>query len=144
VDHSIMTKDQKINRFIELTQVQKDLEAQLSPVKDELGELRSDLAREFAGCGDTRITRNGYTLYVKRELSVKSAGGDTAALCDALRRSRLSHLISPSMQSIKAWLKDRFHDPATDTWEVDMRKLPPSLQDKFEIGEYTQISARKA
>ena len=141
---ALADRDAMINRFIALTIEKKKLEALLAPIKKELAELSSDLVTEFQTQGDQRITRNGWTIYVKRDLAIRATNGDLAGFCDALRRAHLHELIGPTMSKVKAWLKGRFQPEDSDTWEIDKRKIPPSLRDKIDVGEFTTVSAKKA
>lgn len=136
--------DIEIDRFLALTKRKRELDAELRKTKDELAPLESWLADDFASRGVQSIKINGYTVYLKRDLSVKSKGGDTAAVVDKLRRARLGELIGISWPRLRAWVKERCYREDLDEWDTDINKLPPSLREVVEISEFTKVCCRKA
>lgn len=139
-----LTRDAHIERYIALTQRKRELEADLRRTKEDLQPVESWLANDFMSRGVQSIKQNGYTVYLKRDLSVKSKGGDTAAVVDKLRRARLGELIGINWPRIRAWVKERCYRADLDEWDTDITKLPPSLREVVEISEFTKVCCRKA
>ena len=140
---SSLTTDEAVDEFIRLTAAKKEMEAALRPVNEQLAALNGMIVSAFRSNGTAKITRNGMTVYLNRDVSVKSIEG-TDATVEALRKARLGELISVNHMRMKAWIKERLYNASTDTWEIDKRKLPPTLQPLIDLEEMVTARCRKA
>ncbi len=139
-----MTTDEKVARFVSLTETKRDLEAKLNPIEKEIKELKPQISEEFNAIGQKSVNRNGWVVYLSRQLSVRAVDGDTDAVVDKLRRARLGELISISHPKLSAYVKEKMYNPSTDTWELDLGKLPPSLREVVEVSEYYNVNCKKS
>ena len=133
-----------IDRFISLTSRKRELNEQVNQIQKEIDELSSAITAEFRDNNKQAETRSGYTVYLSRDVSVKSTTGDTADVVDKLRKARLGELIGICHPRLKSFVKERMFNAATETWEIDMTKLPPSLRDVVAVEEYFRLNCRKA
>jgi hypothetical protein len=133
-----------LDEYLSARAVRDELKRNLKPVEDRVGELELAVIALFEERGDQSVKRRGHTVYLSRDISVKSVAGDTAAIVDVLRKARLGELIGINHPKLKAFCKERMHDKTTDTWEVNVSKLPPSLQGVVEVTEFTKLGCRKS
>ena len=138
------TRDGRIKHYIDLHVEKRRIEAELRKVKDDIAPLESWIADDFAERRCQSINLDGHTVYLRRDLSVKSCGGDTAAIVDKLRRARLGELIGVNWPRIKAWVKERCYREDIGEWQADVSKLPPSLRDVVEVTELVRVSCKKS
>jgi hypothetical protein len=136
-------QDMRLNEFIQLTATKRGMDAELKIVKDRLAELMPQIVDDFRTFGTTSLTREGVTVYLQRDMTVRSKGGDTAIVVDKLRRARLGELIGINWPRIKAWCKERCWNKDLDEWVPDEKKLPPSLREVVELSEFTRVGVRK-
>ena len=132
-----------IDRFITLTERKKAIKNSLDEVNTELAGVEAEIAQTFRDNGTSKITRNGVTVHLIRHLSVRNTAG-TAATVAALRKARLGDLLMASSQRMKAWIKEKMENRRTGTWEVNLKKLPPSLRKVVSVEEYYKIGVRKS
>jgi len=138
------TRDGRIEHYIALTVKKRKIEAELRAVKDDIAPLESWIADDFAQRRCQSINLDGHTVYLRRDLSVKSKGGDTAAIVDKLRRARLGELIGVNWPRIKAWVKERCYREDIGEWQANTSKLPPSLRDVVDVEEYVRVCCKKS
>lgn len=91
-----------------------------------------------------KLTCHGRTFFLRRDISVKSKGGDTAAVATALRRARLGSMIGVSWPSFKAWCRERMFNETMGDWEANLNKLPPSIRAVVDVIEFHTFQSRKA
>lgn len=133
-----------ISDYIALTESKRKLAEQQRDIQKKLDDIEPLILADFQGHGRQSENRNGYCLYLSRDISVKSATGETSDIVDKLRRARLGELIGLNWPKVKAWVKEKMHDEATDSWEVDLNKLPPSLREVVTVEEFYKLLCRKA
>jgi predicted DCC family thiol-disulfide oxidoreductase YuxK len=132
-----------IDRLIVLTERKKAVKNSLDEVNAEIADVEAEIAARFRKDGTQSVNRNGTLVYMKRELTVRSTHG-TDATVEALRKARLSDLISVQHQRLKAWVRERMYNARTDNWELNEKKLPPSLRAVIKCEEYHRIGVRKS
>lgn len=138
------TRDERISRYVALTRAKRQIEAELRKVKDDIAPLEDAIATDFEERRCQSINLDGHTVYLRRDLSVRSKGGDTAAIVDKLRRARLGELIGVNWSRIRAWVKERCYREDIGEWQADISKLPPSLRDVVEVTEFTRVCCKKS
>lgn len=136
--------NEKLNRFIELTERKRDYEAKVREMKEELEPLEMEISKYFDDNEQQAATIKGWTVYRKRDISIKSASGVSSDIVDKLRRARLGELIGVNWPGIKAWVKERMYNEQTDTWEIDLNKLPPTLREIVTVDEFYRINCKRA
>ncbi len=139
-----ITPSQRLERYAQLREQKRKREGDLKLINEELAELEQNILVHLRDQNLDSVRTSGYSFYRQRELTIKAVDGDTGALADALRRARLVTLVGPNHQKLKAWTKERLYNPQTDTWEIDLRKLPPTVAERVELGEYERLGCRKA
>lgn len=136
--------DACISDFIDLTARKRELEEDLRNVKAQLAAVEPVITEHFQRYDQQSVSRNGWTVYRSRDVSIKSATGETADVVSKLRKARLGELIGLNWPRIRSWVKEKMFDDASGTWEVDMAKLPPSLRGIVVIEEFYRLNCRKA
>ena len=129
-----------VDRFVELQRRKRELETELKPIKDELAKLEETVADRFAEQGTEQIKRNGATVYLSRDVTLKAKEGTDAAV----RALIDSHpdMLGLGHQKLKALVKESCYDAELDTWEIDPRKLPAEIAKAFEVGEISKARCR--
>lgn len=82
----------RITRYTELVARKRAIETELNLVKREIEEVEEALLTEMSETGLSRVTANGYTLAIRRELWATCAGGDYERAAAALRAAGLSEI----------------------------------------------------
>lgn len=136
--------DDAINQFVELTRRKRQLAAEQRDIQQSLDDLSRRIIGDFTDRGRQSVKQNGATVYLQRDISVKSKTGNTADVVDKLRRARLGELIGLNWPRVKSWVKERMHDDTTDTFELDPQKLPPSLREVVEVDEFYRLNCRNS
>lgn len=139
-----LTPDARVARFIVLTDAKRKIESKLASIAEELDVLKGIIADDFISNGQQSVTRNGVTVYLSRDISIKSKTGSTGDIVEHLRRARLGDLIGVNWPGIKAWAKERMYDSVSDTWEVRPDRLPPTIAEIVDIAELNSVRCRKA
>ena len=133
-----------VAEFITLTEAKRKLDAEKRDVQKRLDELSPIIIDDFHAHGRQSESRNGFCVYLSRDISIKSKTGDTADVVDKLRRARLGELIGLNHPKVRAWCKERLYNKNTDSWEIDESKLPPSLREVIQIEDFFRLNCRKA
>lgn len=129
--------------FVRLTKQQEGLEAQLDAVKRERDAVHARLLREFERSGLQRLTVDGRTVYLRREVKAfKAKGVKTEDLLDGLRAAGLTDYVkeSYSAQSLtglaKTWDREEHGEEA--------EQMPPELEGLLTVQEKFDVRAVKA
>ena len=133
--------------FVRLTKVKRELDDQLKAVKAELDDIEATIIKEMEETGVTKITVDGMTVYIKRELFPKilvetpSGDKDTGRLIETLINAGLDELVRQVVvhQSFAAYIRALPRDPLSD-----MPMLPPDFEGVVDVSEKFSIQARKA
>lgn len=128
----------KVARYAELRQQAKALEAEAEALKAEADLLETELLEEFAEAGVPRMTINGRTVYVHRQLWAKrEADVDMAQACKALIDAGVGQFVTESYnsQTLSAWMRDL---EKADT------PLPPELDGILTSTEKFSLRTTKA
>ena len=134
-----------LKEFIDLTEQKRALAEQQRALQARLDSLTPNIIFDFCANDKQSENRNGYCVYLGRNVSIKAAGaGETADIVDVLRKARLGELIGLNWPRVRAWIKERMYCAATDTWEINLKKLPPSLRGVVEISEFYRLNCRKS
>ena len=139
------TTDERIKKFIALTNTKRDLEAHLDGVKRELAEIETDILSDWDLSGTQSQKINGTLVHSGRDMSVKRIGNSEqiVAVFKAVKVNR-PDLINVYTQSIKTYLKERIVDDTTNTWELSRLKtnVPQAVLDVVEVMEYKRLVAK--
>lgn len=131
-----------VERFVALTREKRDLADKLKAVNEQLRDAEQAVLSTWLESGTQNMKRNGVTLYVSRDMSVRVTDKDAArAACDKLG---LRDILAPNNAQLKAWLKEYLHVDALGEWVVDPAKMPAELRDAIEVDEYHRLGCRGA
>lgn len=132
-----------LDQFIELTKVKRDLEKQLKDINGQLAKAEADVIREWQENGTEQTRKNGMTVFIKRELSIKAKDGDTLAVVGQLIPDpNLRFLLGVNHMRLRSQLKEWCFNEEIGEIEPDINKLPEALRDVVEITEYSRLNAR--
>ena len=138
-----LAEDELLYKYITLTLKKRALQDEQNKLAKEIESLDRQITKNWNDSGTQSVKRNGYTVYMSRDVSAKARGGDTGEVVDALRKARLGELIGLNHPRIKSWLKERLYNKHTDEWEVNTDKLPPSFNAVVEVSEFFKLGMRK-
>lgn len=131
-----------IDRMIELTASKRELQAKLRAIEAQIAETGRRVSDSWLSTGTSKITRNGATVYLSREMSARLKDPDDALA--AILGTGLEHLVGVGVSRLKAWLRETLHDDVIGDWSADPSRIPPGLRDHIEIGEYHRVNVRGA
>lgn len=128
---------QKLEQFIQLNEQKKQLEAELEKVKDTIAELQTILLDQFGDNGMSKISLNGSTVFLKRQLWASAKDGDYKRACQALIDSGLDHLVNTRFDtnSLSSFVREQ------DELGIE---LPTLLKDTIKVTEKFSLQVRKS
>jgi len=137
------TTDERIKKFIALTNTKRDLEAHLDGVKRELAEIETDILSDWDLSGTQSQKINGTLVHSRRDMSVTRIGNNEQIVA-VFKSVNRPDLINVYTKSIKSYLKERIIDDATNTWELSRLKtnVPQAVLDVVEVIEYKRLVAK--
>jgi len=137
------TTDERIKKFIALTNTKRDLESHLDGVKRELAEIETDILSDWDLSGTQSQKINGTLVHSRRDMSVTRIGNNEQIVA-VFKSVNRPDLINVYTQSIKSYLKERIIDDATNTWELSRLKtnVPQAVLDVVEVMEYKRLVAK--
>lgn len=124
-------------RYVELRRRQKELEAEAKAIKDEADALEQSLLEDFASEGLDRMTVDGNTVYLHRQLWAKVANDvSRSEVVSAMKEAGASHFVHETYnhQTISAWLREL---------ESEGEELPAELQGLIEGHERYSLRVRR-
>ena len=127
----------QLSEFILLNARRLDLEAKLEDTKKRLHEIERGLLDTFAEAGIQRITRDGTTIYLHRQLWVKAKDGDYDRACTILRALGLEDMVQArfNSQTVSAYFREM--DPEM------VEALPAAVHEALAFDEVFHIRTRK-
>lgn len=129
--------------FVALTERKRALNAEISDVNAKLEEAEAAVLKDLAERGlDSVKTSDGWTVYSRRELSVKTRDG--ADVVGNLLVAGEPALLTANWQRLKARVREWLTREDLGTWEIDAKRLPPAVAACFEIGEFRRLGARRS
>jgi hypothetical protein len=140
----VTTALSNLDRYVELTQRKRELEAELRIVKRDLGDTEPDLLEEFKEGGWRRVNHaaSGVTVYLHRQIWARPA---TDQAPQALKDAGLGQYVQEgfNVHSLSAYFrelaKNRVEqgDPVTDLEQL----LPPELQGHIHLTQDVGLRA---
>lgn len=133
---------QRARRFIELTSRKRAIDAEKREIQKELDDLETEILDEFADEGIDRISVDGYTIGLRRDIWARPAKdpdtGETLrdAAVNALRAAGLDDYVKEdfNVQSLSAYVRELVDngDP-----------IPDELRDALHVTEGYKVSVTK-
>jgi hypothetical protein len=134
-----MTPEEACNSFITSTTRKRELEQQLRACADELDEAGRIIREHFQETNRTQVKQDGHTIYMQRDLSIATLYGDSGQVVAAVKKAGLSELLGINHPKFKKWAKERMEDSTTGTWEINPKKLPPTIAAVVDMRERNSI-----
>jgi len=131
-----MATQETVDEFVLLTQRKQQLEADLSGVKKELGEMEPRILDHFEKHGIQRITQGGLTVYLSRSLwAGKDEGVENDEAVEALNTAGLGMFAEPriNVSSLSRYFRDL---------EENGEPFPKCLEGKIRLTEKFKLGAR--
>lgn len=135
----IKTQDdlEDLKKFVSLTKQKKSMEEELKDIQSELDRLESLLISFFEEQGIQKISVDGRTVYIRRQLWMKqNEGTDKQAACNALKQAGLEDFVKENfnVQTISSYAR-----------ELDQQgeKIPTSLKKYFNVDEVFRVVVLK-
>ena len=128
-----------VHGYLDLYRRRKTIKDDLAAVNAEIAEAETALLAEWTATGVQRVTVDGATVHLRREMAVRHRAG-TSATAEALRSAGLFDLLGPQPARLKAWLKDEMHRDDLDEWDVS--RVPGPLRDVIDVSEIHRLGVR--
>ena len=138
-----MTSPDPAARFVALTEQKREMQAALNAVNEQLESAEADMLKDLDARNlDSVKTKDGWTVYARRELSVKTRdGADVVGNILVLGEPAL---LTANWQRLKSRVREWLTREDLGTWEIDESRLPPAVRAAFEIGEFRKLGARRS
>ena len=136
---AVVTPEQALKRFVALQAELRELEAKVKAVKEELANLEPAVLTYFENMGIQRLTVDGYTVYVRRQLwASKRPEVSWEEACDAMLVYGLDEYVGPrfNAQQVSAWVREREQD--------GLPPVPPELEHVLTVTEKYTVQCQKA
>jgi hypothetical protein len=97
-----------MKRFVRLDKQRRDFDAKLKDCKRQIEELEPTVREQITRAGLDRVTIDGLTIFIKRDLWVKVPEGMREAACIALQAAGLGQYVAENFnsQSVSAYLRE--------------------------------------
>lgn len=129
-----------IRRFANLMAKKREAQAKVDSLNKELEIVEGAVLNEFVGAGvDTLPVTldNGrsMTVYVQRTVYARPKEGiERSEVVEALKRARLTELISYNAATLSAWVRERLG--------VEKKPLPAKLAEVLDVSERVAVLAQ--
>ena len=141
----------RLRRFVELRKEVERLEEALGPKKKELERLQAKLQDDFAKSGMQRITVDGFTVYLHRQIWATYPMGRPAAVA-ALKEAGFDEFVKEDFnhQSVSSMVRrlvsgEDDADPADSEDGTDGRtRLPREFVGAIDFTEQFSVRAQRA
>ena len=142
--------EELLAEYIEQSACKSSLELELKSVKDRLEQLEPKVIEHFTDTGTSKVTRNGYTVYLNETLWAKlrpaqfdeegrliCSAATSEDVTEALKACGLGQFVSEkyNTQTLSAQLRE---------WERDGVAMPPELAEVLTSSKVHSARVRKA
>jgi len=138
-----------VNRFIELDEQRKAKEGEIDAIKEELAALEPQIMERFENAGmQSMKSKQGTTLYIRRELWAGAAEGSENVLLHTLKVIGLGDMVKEKVntQTLSAYVreqeKEHFNGSVRKPDEI-ISILPAPLQAAVALTEKFSLRTRK-
>lgn len=128
---------EQVKTFIELETRKRELKEELERLEAEKAEIEQSLLKHFEESGIQKVSMNGMTVYLHRQIWASAKEGNKEALCNALKKSPLKDLVYITYNSNKL-------SAIVREYESEGKSLPRSIADLIEVTEQFSIRLRKS
>lgn len=129
-----------IRKYADLVSRKRDAQAKVESFNKELEALEAQVMGQLIDSGVDSIPvklENGrdMTVYLNRTVYAKPKEGfERTAVVEALKKARLTELISYNANTLSAWVRERLG--------VEKKPLPPSLAEVLDVEERVAVMAQ--
>lgn len=134
--------DRKIKHFIQLLKDKKEITKKAKDINEMIDWLEPEIRLHFGDHGIEKLTKDGMTIYIRRQLFAKKCDVDdlpvTEEACiQALKQAGMHNFFEQKvkMSAMSAYFKEL---------EEEDLPLPPALEGKLKPIEVFKITGRKA
>lgn len=133
-----------VRQWIALRDQKDGLEEQVKEIKDLLGMLAEHIKDRFLSEGTSRLTVDGVTVHVTRDVKISAKGGEYDNAVEVLRRVGLESLVREQFNTLtlKSVVKEIMQ--SADMGDEHARAQLKGLESAFSIFELYSLSARRA
>lgn len=134
-----------MDEVLQLRDQKATLNADLKELNTTLTEKEARLCGLLQDGGIQSLNRNGWVLYLSRDMKVRASGGDREALVKTLMDNYdvMGHVLNFNSNSMKAYLKELMFNDHAGEWQVSPEKLPEDLRESVEFDEYYRLGVRR-
>jgi len=133
-----------LRQYIRLTTERRALKDKDDELKTLIAAVEEQLLSQFQQDGVQRMTCDGHTVHLRRELWA-SAGGDTPGLVAALKAAGLGDLCTETVQAqrLSAWVRE-FDPQKCLAPEAIVNQLPEEVRPAITVSEVFKLGVRSA
>lgn len=138
-------------KFAELENRKKELEAELREVKKELDEIGGPegiLLEQFMHAGLSKMSIGGRTIYIHRQLWASAVDKNYEVACAGLKSAGLGDYVQErfNTHSLSAYFREQYQDMLENSDDVPEPEdiLPEELKGAIDLYEKVQLRSRKS
>lgn len=127
-----------VREYTKLNRRKRELEAELDAVKEQKAKVEERLLEEFSLDNVDRITLDGHTVYLHRQVwAALEEGATKEDVIEGFRAAGLEHFVSEtySHQTVSAWLREL---------EREGEELPEELDGLLGTSEKFSVRVRRS
>jgi len=137
-----MTTDEAIDAIVSDTARKREIDAELRNLNARIDASARLISGAWLLDGTQKITRNGATIFLSREMTVSTP--DTAAAVAAFMDAGMEWALAVGSGRLKSWLKEILYNAEIGEWTVDEDRIPPEIRGKIDVREYHRVNVRGA
>ena len=120
--------NRRLKKYVALIAAKKKAEGDQNEIKEKLKPLEDYIMENMINSGQQKVTIDGYTIYVQRQLWA-TAAISTQYLCDALRNNGYAQLVQDRVTAnqLSALVREFDVDADCVRDENELRNLPGDL-----------------
>lgn len=123
----------QLQQWLKLDERKRDLEAELSQIKDDMKAIHDTLLDSILEDGVSSLKVNERTVYIYRQVWAKPVEGKTLPLVHVLEATGLGHIITVNSQSLSAMFRGE-----------NVKDVPPDVFNLVETREDVSLRSRKS
>ena len=138
-----------VNEFIELDEQRKGKEGEVEKIKERMAELEPEIMKRFENAGmQSMKSKQGSTIYIRRELWSSAAEGSEVLLLEVLKSIGMGDLVKEKVntQTLSAYVreieKDAFNGMVADPADI-IKVLPEQLQPVLKVTQKFSLRTRR-
>jgi len=132
-----------MRRFIKLDQELKTNKEKEEKLKEQRREVEARIIASMEKAGVQRVTQDGHTVYIRRELWASAPGPEGVS---TLKEAGYEEFIREGVvsQSLSAWVRERAREHPLEPGESLELLLPEELRGRIKVSEKIEARVTKA